>query len=151
MPDQPMISRDLLAKYHADAVCALPEENVEKFRVRLGANLFQPFVDSLGEESLPLPELKERLERYLLDELHMADSAVVKTEGEELTVEIRGCHLCFGNDLLRERGREGCCPFAPGMNRALAKALGGSARLQGVDKAKGVTGECDIRYEVGSG
>lgn len=148
MSDEVTISRDLLARYHAEAVSALPEDEVEKFRIRLGANLFAPFVESLGEEPLPLSEVKERLERYLLDELHMADSAVVKTEGDELTVEIRGCHICHGNDLLRARGRQGVCPFAPGMNRALAKALGGSARLQGVDKAKGVTGECNIKYSV---
>jgi hypothetical protein len=62
---------------------------------------------------------------------------------------MRGCHLCFGNDLLRAQGKKGCCPFAPGINRALAKATGGSARLQGVEKPTGKTGECTIRYQIG--
>jgi hypothetical protein len=145
----PRIPRDFLAQYHAEVVCTLPEEEVEKFRVRLGANLFQPFTDSLGDEALTLPELKDRLEAYLRDELKMADFAEVTVEGGELSVEIKGCHLCFGNDRLRAKGMKGCCPFAPGINRAISRALNQSGRLQGVDKPSGKTGECVIRYQVG--
>jgi hypothetical protein len=144
----PRIPRDFLTQYHAEVVCSMPEEEVEKFRVRLGANLLQPFIDNLGEEPLSLPELKERLETYLRDELQMADFAEVTASGGELAVEIKGCHLCFGNDLLRDKGKKGCCPFAPGINRAISRALNQSGRLQGVDKTPGVTGECVIRYQV---
>lgn len=145
---KPLVSRDFLAKYHADLICALPEDEVEKVRIRLGGNLLQPFVDSLGGQSLTPEELAPRLERYLRDELQMADHAKVEVEGNQLSVEIKGCHLCHGNDLLRARGRQGCCPFAPGVNRALSKTLGASSRLEGVDKSSGRTGECVMRYTV---
>jgi hypothetical protein len=147
--ERPTAPRNLLARYHADLICALPEEEVEKVRIRLGANLLQPFIDSLDGTPLSAPEVKQRLEAYLRDELGMADYIKVTAEGKEVSVEIKGCHLCFGNDLLRARGKQGCCPFAPGINRALSRALQGGSRLQGVAKAPGKTGECVIKYSAG--
>jgi len=145
---KPLAPRDFLAKYHADLICALPEGEVEKLRIRLGANLLQPFVESLDGQVLTPEELKPRLERYLRDELQMADHAEVQVQGNLLSVEIKGCHLCYGNDLLRARGRDGCCPFAPGINRAVSKALHAGSRLEGVAKTPGKTGECVMRYTV---
>ena len=152
MTDQtgPQIPRDFLAQYHAAVVSTLPEEDAEKIRIRLGANLLQPFIDGLGEAALPLPELKTRLEAYLRDELQMADFAEVTVQDNQLAVEIKGCHLCFGNDVLRAKGKKGFCPFAPGINRAVSKALNQSGHLQGVDKPSGLTGECVIRFQVGA-
>lgn len=145
----PTVSRDLLARYHADLICALPEEEVEKVRIRVGGNLLQPFVDRLGDTPLTAPEVKERLEVYLRDELQMADYVKLTAEGNDVTVEIKGCHLCHGNDLLRARGRQGFCPFAPGINRALSRALQGGSRLEALTKTPGVTGECVLRYTTG--
>ena len=141
--------RDFLSAYHSAMVSTLPEQEVEKFRIRLGARLLQPFIDSLDGTQLPLPELKAKLETYLRDELQMAESATVTEENGKLFVDIKGCHLCFGNDRLRAQGKPGFCPFAPGINRAVSKALGQPGRLEGVDKSPGVTGECTIRYQVG--
>ncbi len=145
---RPLVSRDFLAKYHADLICALAEDEVEKVRIRLGGNLLQPFVDSLDGQALTPEQLKPRLERYLRDELQMADYAKVEVQGNQLSVEIKGCHLCHGNDLLRARGRQGCCPFAPGINRALSKALGAGSHLESVAKSPDKTGECVMRYTV---
>ncbi len=146
----PAVARDLLARYHADLVCALPEEEMEKVRIRLGGNLLQPFIDGLGDTPLTAPEVKARLETYLRDELQMADYVNLTAEGNEVAIEIKGCHLCHGNDLLRARGRQGFCPFAPGINRALGRALQGGSRLEGVTKPSGVTGECVLRYSTGA-
>ncbi|HEY3397315.1 MAG TPA: hypothetical protein VGM19_06585 [Armatimonadota bacterium] len=143
------MARDYLARYHESVVCALPADEVEKFRIKLGGNLLQPFIDQLGGEKLTREELSDRLAGYLRDELGMAESVEVRAEGDEIAVDIRGCHLCFGNDRLRAREMKGCCPFAPGVNRALSKALGGGAHLEGVSKPSGQTGECIIKYTAG--
>ena len=146
---RPTAPRDFLAQYHADVIAALPEDQVEKFRLRLGANLLQPFVDSLPGQTLPPEDLKARLEVYLRGELQMAESVEMQVQGDEVTVEMRGCHLCFGNDRLRAQGKAPLCPFAPGINRALSKAVQGGTRLEGVEKPTGKTGECLIRYHLG--
>ena len=148
--EQASVSRAYLAKYHADLICALPEEDVEKVRVKLGGALLQPFIDSLDGQPLDHAQVKPRLEAYLRDELAMADGVQVTVEGNEVTVEMSGCHLCHGNDLLRQRGKQGCCPFAPGINRALSRALKGGSRLEGVSKPTGKTGECVIKYTTGA-
>lgn len=147
--ESPQVSRAFLAKYHADLICALPEEDVEKVRIKLGGALLEPFIESLGGQALDHAQVKPRLEAYLRDQLGMADYVNVTVEGNEVSVEMSGCHLCHGNDLLRQRGKSGCCPFAPGINRALSRALQGGSRLEGVDKPTGKTGECVIKYTTG--
>jgi hypothetical protein len=143
------VSRGFLAKYHADLICALPEGEVEKVRIKLGGALLEPFIESLGGQPLEHAQVKPRLEAYLRDELGMADYVNVTVAGHEVSVEMSGCHLCHGNDLLRRRGKVGCCPFAPGINRALSRALKGGSRLEGVTKPTGKTGECVIKYTTG--
>ncbi len=147
--EEATVSRSFFAKYHADLICSLPEEEVAKARVKLGGALMQPFIDSLEGQPLDHPQVKPRLEAYLRDELEMADYVGVTVEGKEVSVELKGCHLCHGNDVLRQRGKQGCCPFAPGINRALSRALQGGSRLEGVTKASGKTGECVIKYTTG--
>ena len=148
---RPQAPRELLARYHAELVSLIPAEERDKYRVRLGAGLVEPFLDSLGGQALTAEELKPRLEAYLRDELQMADSAQIMLEGDKLQVEIRGCHLCFGNDRLRAKGQQGFCPYAPGLNRAVSKALQQGTQLQGVDKSTGVVGECTLQYEIHGG
>ncbi len=143
------MARDYFAQYHADLISVLPEEEVEKVRIKLGGALLQPFIESLGGQALEAAEVKPRLEAYLRDQLGMADYAEMTVEGNEVSLEIKGCHLCHGNDLLRQRGKSGFCPFAPGVNRALSRALKGGCRLEGVTKPTGKTGECVIKYSTG--
>ena len=146
---RPTVSRDYFAQYHADLISALPEEEAEKVRIKLGGALLQPFIDSLGGQPLDHAQVKPRLEAYLRDELEMADYVDVRVEGNEVAVEFKGCHLCHGNDLLRQRGKSGFCPFAPGVNRALSRGLRGGSRLESLTKPTGKTGECVIKYSTG--
>ena len=147
--EQATVSRALLAKYHAALITALPEGEVAKVRLKLGGALLEPFIESLGDQPLDHAQVKPRLEAYLREELQMADRVNVTVEGNEVSVEMSGCHLCHGNDLLRRQGKQPCCPFAPGINRALSRALKGGSRVEGVSKPSGVLGECVIKYTTG--
>ena len=147
--EQPHVPRNLLARYHAALIGSLSESELAKVRVKLGGGLLEPFIEGLGDQPLDGAELKSRLEAYLREDLQMAPRVSVTMAGPEVEVEVSGCHLCHGNDLLRSQGKLPCCPFAPGINRALSRALQGGSRLEGVSKPTGVTGECVIKYTTG--
>ena len=83
---QATVSRAFLAKYHADLICALPEGEVEKVRIKLGGALLEPFIESLGGQKLDATQVKPRLEAYLRDELGMADWVQVTVEGKQVSL-----------------------------------------------------------------
>lgn len=144
----PQVPQELLARYHAELISLLPESEREKYRVKLGAALLQPFIDRFSGQQLTPEQLQPLLEAFLRDELQITDAARVILDGEELHVEISGCHLCHGNELLRGRGGHGFCPYAPGVNRAVSRTLGRGSQLQEVDKSAGVVGQCALRYRI---
>ena len=79
----------------------------------------------------------------------LAEQVEVSLEDDKISVAMQGCHLCWGNDLLRAKGLQGFCPFAPGINRAVSKSLKGGSRLEGVKKSAEVTGTCRIDFTRG--
>ena len=143
------VSKDLFSRYHAAVVRAVGDDPdaLLKFRARLGAGLLEDFVAGLDREKLSDEDISARLRDYLVNDLQVADEAQVTVEGDAVSLAMKGCHICSGNDLQRQRGLPVLCPIAPGVNRALAKSCGGSCSLGTVDKP-GPVGECVIHYSV---
>jgi hypothetical protein len=143
------VPRDTFARYHAAVVRAVGSDPDElmKFRAKLGAGLLEDFVASLDRGKLSDEEIATRLHDYLVDDLKIADEAELTIEGNTVTLAMKGCHICFGNDLQRLRSLPVLCPIAPGVNRVLAKSCGGSCALGTVDKP-GPVGQCTINYTL---
>lgn len=139
------MDRRLLEKYHC-ALVRSHQEKLEQLKARIGASWAEEMKDKVG--GLPDAEdFSRALEEYLLGELCLCGSADAKVTADEVSVDIRGCHICHANEELRREGRKAMCPVIPAVMQSISKVHGRKAELEGVEKT-GTVGECTIRYRL---
>jgi hypothetical protein len=139
------MDRELFKRYHV-AVVKSNQDNVEKLKAKIGSEWASDFQEKSGKIE-GNEEFCRGLEQYLQDDLCLCDTVEAEETGEELSVAIKGCHICFGNDELRKQDLKVMCPIIPTGLQSLSKVHGKKATLKGVDKT-GVVGECTIRYTL---
>jgi hypothetical protein len=139
------MDRELFKKYHC-AVVKSNQDNLEKLKARIGSEWASDFRDKAGRIE-GNDEFCRSFEEYLLEDLCLCDSVRAEETDEELAVTIKGCHICFGNEELRNQKLPAMCPIIPTGLQSLSKVHGRKATLKGVDKT-GVVGECTIRYSL---
>ncbi|WP_287155803.1 hypothetical protein [Candidatus Solincola tengchongensis] len=141
----PEVDREFLKKYHRAVVKSLSGE-LEKVKSRIGSQWAEDFRKKTGAR-LEGEEFRRALEEYLHDDLRFSEDVKVQAGGDELKVEVRGCHICHGNEELRREGAPTLCPIIPTGLFCISRVAGRKASLREVRK-NGVVGECDIHYSM---
>lgn len=139
------IEREFFKRYHR-AVVKANAKDIEKIKARIGSEWAEEFRAITGRE-LQGEEFNRALEDYLVNELRFCEEARVKGEGDGLSIEVKGCHICHGNELLKAEGQPALCPIVPTGLFSVSRVAGRKANLREVRK-RGVVGECEICYEV---
>lgn len=139
------MDREFFKKYHR-AVVKAHSKDLEKFKAKMGSEWANEFRRRTGCK-LQGEELKRALEEFLAEELRFCDKVKVKGEEDDLSIEVKGCHICFGNDELKREGEPALCPIVPTGLFSISRVGKRKASLDEVKK-NGVVGECEIRYDL---
>lgn len=139
------IEREFFKRYHRAVVKANARE-VEKIKARIGSEWAEEFRARAGRE-LQGEDFNQALEDYLVNELRFCEEARVIGDGDDLSIEVKGCHICHGNELLKAEGQPALCPIVPTGLFSISRVAGRKASLREVRK-NGVVGECEICYAV---
>ncbi|MDI6874005.1 hypothetical protein [Candidatus Solincola sp.] len=141
----PEVDREFVKKYHRAVVKSLSGD-LEKVKSRIGSEWAEDFKKKVGT-GLEGEDFRRAFEDYLRDELRFGEQVRVEGEDEGLRIEVRGCHICHGNEELRREGAPTLCPIIPTGLFSISRVGGRKASLREVRKS-GVVGECDILYEI---
>lgn len=139
------VDREFFKKYHRAVVKSVSGE-LEKVKARVGSAWADEFRAYAGED-LQGEDFHSALEDYLQNELRFCDLVKVKGDDNDLSIEVKGCHICHGNEELRRRGEPALCPIVPTGLFSVSRVAGKKATLREVCK-NGVVGECEIRYDI---
>lgn len=142
---KPMTScQNFLKQYHAAMIKALGED-AKKINAKVGSIMADSWADKAGKTN-NAAEFAQSFENYLKDVLEFADHVKVKCDDKNYTLDIKGCIICHGNEILRKEGVATACPIVQAAKYAAVKKLGKNLITKGVDKP-GIVGECTIKYE----
>ena len=139
------MDREFFKKYHR-AVVKSNARDVEKLKSRIGSVWADEFRVKTGTK-LEGEEFNRALEDYLGKELRFCNDVKVKGEGDEMSIEVAGCHICHGNEVLKSEGEPALCPIVPTGLFSISRVSDRKASLEGVRK-NGVVGECEICYKL---
>lgn len=140
------MDRDFFEKYHRAVVLTLGDD-VTKATVRIGGQLAQEWLNKLANQRMSKEQFLTEYQNFLQNQLKFAKEVKVKEKEGGLEVVIRGCHLCHGNELLRQEQNPTSCPICRMNNSAIAKTLGKQSILEEIKKT-GVVGECNQHYRI---
>jgi hypothetical protein len=141
-----MAEDEFLSKYHKAVVTAMGDQ-LEKVKPRIASVWVKEWQRQLGGPVEDPDEFAGRFERFLAEGLGFADTTRVTVRDDLLSINVGGCAICFGNELLRKEGKPTLCPVLSTGLMAINRVLGKKATLLGVDK-DGVVGNCVIRYQL---
>ncbi len=139
------MKRDFFVKYHT-AVTKASEDRLEKLKSQVGSEFANEFKEKVGKIE-DVQEFCGALQDYLENDLGFAEQAAVTCTDEKMTIAVRGCDICHGNEALRQQKKPTLCPIIPAGLFSISRVGGRKATLKGVAKS-GVVGECDITYEL---
>ncbi len=140
------MDREFFKKYHK-AVVKANAKDVEKLKAKIGSEWAEEFHARTGT-GLRGEEFNRAFEDYLNNELRFCDRVEVKGDGDDLSIQVVGCHICHGNELLKAEGEPALCPIVPTGLFSVSRVSGRKASLREVRK-HGVVGECEICYKLG--
>lgn len=144
--EMPEVDREFVKKYHRAVVKSLAGD-LEKVKSRIGSQWAEDFKRKAATR-LEGEDFRRALEEYLRDDLRFSEQVKVEGNGDDLRVEVRGCHICHGNEELRREGAPTLCPIIPTGLFSISRVSGKKATLREVRK-NGVVGECEIHYGLG--
>lgn len=139
------MDREFFKRYH-HAVVKANAKDVEKLKAKIGSEWAEEFRRKTGTK-LEGEDFNKALEDYLLNDLHFCDQVKVDGNGEDLNIEVKGCHICHGNEMLKAEGEPALCPIVPTGLFSISRVSDRKASLQEVRK-HGIVGECEICYKV---
>jgi hypothetical protein len=140
-----LMDREFFKKYHR-AVVKANSKDLEKLKSKIGSEWAEEFRSRTGAK-LEGEEFNKSMEDYLENGLRFCDKVKVEGEGDSLSVEVKGCHICHGNELLKAEGEPALCPIVPTGLFSIYRVSGRKATLEEVRKP-GVVGECEICYRL---
>ncbi|MBU4491951.1 MAG: hypothetical protein KKD69_05760 [Euryarchaeota archaeon] len=135
---------NFLKQYHAAMIKALGED-AKKINAKVGSIMAYSWADTAGKIN-NAAEFAQSFENYLKDVLEFADHVKVNCDDKNYTLDVKGCIICHGNEILRKEGVATACPIVQAAKYAAVKKLGKNLITKGVDKP-GIVGECTIKYE----
>ncbi|MBU1672544.1 MAG: hypothetical protein KKF41_03780 [Actinobacteria bacterium] len=141
-----MAEDEFFSRYHKAMVEALGG-HAERIKPRIASAWVKEWQEKLDGSIENPDEFARAFEGFLSGELGFADTTRVRLDDDLLLIDVGGCSICFGNELLRKEGKQALCPILPTGLTAINRVLGKKATLLGVDK-DGTVGDCTIRYRL---
>ena len=138
------MSKNFLKEYHSTVVKAAGE-HAKKLNTKMSIILANNWVDHTGEFDNN-KEFGDFFESYLR-ELEFAENVNVDCDEKNYVIDIKGCAICHGNEILRQEGIGTACPIVQTAKYAMVKKMRKNVVIKGIDKP-GPVGECVIRFEL---
>lgn len=138
---------EFFKKYHV-AVARASQTELDKLKPKIASEWINEWMTEIGGGISDEAEFRAKFEEFLTEGLGFADDSKVTIDGDELVIDIGGCVICPGNDILKKAGEEALCPIAPTGLMAISRVLGKKAKLEGVDKEGKPVGYCQIKYKL---
>ena len=140
----PKLSLNFFKQYHSTVIKALGED-AKKVNAKIGSIMADIWVDSTGKFNNNA-EFAQSFENYL-KELQFANYVKINCEEKNYILDIKGCVICHGNEILRKEGIATACPIIQAAKYAAVKKIARNVISKGVDKP-GTVGECTIKFEL---
>ena len=131
-------------QYHSIVIKALGED-AKKVNAKIGSIMTDKWIDNTGKFNNNV-EFAQSFENYLKD-LEFANYIKINCDEKNYVLDIKGCAICHGNEILRIEGIAPACPIIQAAKYAAVKKIGKNVIIKGVDKP-GIIGECTIRFEL---
>lgn len=136
-----------MKKYHKAMVMA-NKGTLDKMKPRVASEWIKEWMDNLQGPITDQEEFREKFQEFLSEELGFAEDSNVSLEEDVLTIDVGGCSICPGNELLRQAGEPTFCPILATGLMAISRVLGKNATLLGIDKEGKPVGFCEIKYKL---
>jgi len=136
------VSLNFFKQYHSFIVKAL-DEDAKKINTKIGSIMIEKWINN-SENFNNNIEFAQSFENYLKD-LEFADYIKINCDDKNYTIDIKGCVICHGNEILRKEGIATVCPIIQAAKYAAVKKIGRNVITKGVDKT-GIIGECTIKF-----
>ncbi len=140
-----MTEMNFIKQYHSAVIKALGED-AKKVNAKVGSIIADNWADKTGTINNN-SEFAESFEDYLKNQLAFADSVKVNCDEKNYTIDIKGCAICHGNEILRKEGLSPACPITQAAKYAAVRKIKRNVITKGVEKP-GVVGECSIKFEL---
>lgn len=138
------VSLNFFRQYHSMVIKALGED-AKKVNAKIGSIMIDKWIDNTGKFNNG-SEFAHSFENYL-KELQFADYVKIDCDDKNYILDIKGCVICHGNEILRKEGIATACPIIQAAKYAAIKKIGKNVITKGIDKP-GIVGECRIRLEL---
>ncbi len=139
-------SLNFFKQYHSTVIKALGDD-AKKVNAKVGSIMADNWADKAGTINNNA-EFAKSFENYLKNQLEFAKQVKVECDGKNYTLDIKGCAICHGNEMLRKEGVATACPIMQAAKYAAVRKLGKDVITKGVEKP-GPVGECIMRFELG--
>ncbi len=139
-------SLNFFKQYHSTVIKALGDD-AKKVNAKVGSIMADNWADKAGTINNNA-EFAKSFENYLKNQLEFAKQVRVNCDDKNYTLDIKGCAICHGNEILRKEGVATACPIMQAAKYAAVKKLGKDVITKGVEKP-GPVGECVMRFELG--
>lgn len=142
------ISLNFFKQYHSTVIKALGED-AKKVNAKMGSIFADNWADKAGKAGNVEnnDEFAKSFEDYLKNDLEFAEYVKINCDEKNYTLDIKGCAICHGNEILRKEGMATACPIVQAAKYAAVKKIGRNVITKGVDKP-GTVGECTIKFEL---
>ncbi len=139
-------SKEFFAAYHA-AVFGSLGPDAAKYAAKTGSALASAWLKGLGALPSDSDEFKKALEDWFKGDFRFADETELSIKNGKAVLHVAGCDICPGNEILRNSGKNGCCPISQMVKSAMGRALKANVELTGSEKP-GPVGECYLKYNI---
>ncbi len=137
-------SLNFFKQYHSAMIKALGED-AKKVNAKVGSIFADKWADNAGNFNNNT-EFAQSFENYLKDKLEFAKYVKINCDDRNYSLDIKGCAICHGNEILRKEGIATACPIVQAAKYAAVKKIGRNVLTKGVEKP-GVVGDCTIKFE----
>ena len=138
-------SLNFFKQYHSTVIKALGDD-AKKVNAKVGSIMADNWAEKAGTINNNA-EFAKSFENYLKNQLEFAKHVKVNCDDKNYTLEIEGCVICHGNEILRKEGVATACPIMQAAKYAAVRKLGKDVITKGVEKP-GPVGECIMRFEL---
>lgn len=138
---------EFFKKYHV-AMARANRNNLDKIKPRMAADWIEEWMRQVGDKITDPEEFAAKFELFLTEGLGFADRSTVEITGDEMVIDVGGCMICPGNDILKRAGDDALCPITATGLKAISRVMDRKATLEGVNKEGKQVGYCEIRYRL---
>ena len=101
-------SLNFFKQYHSTVIKALGED-ARKVNAKVGSIFADEWAANAGDFK-DNSEFAKSFEDYLKNQLEFAKHVKVNCDDKNYTLEIKGCAICHGNEILRKEGMSTAAP-----------------------------------------